>query len=120
MYPGQRLIHTVEDAVSRCSVQAHIHVNPVFFPKADGPVDGEDLFLADLEKVVGVGPEAIIHGQAYPVEAPVANPTEVILEKHPVILIGEVLHPVRVDGEVLEQVKAVPLGIFRHSGGARA
>src|ERR1035438_3786682 len=102
----QLFVHGVENAYAGRTVKTHVHMNPVFFPQPDGSVDRFDLLLVDGEEI-GSGPEAVIHGQAHPVEAPVANPAEVVLEEHPIVLVREILHPIGIGGEIFEQIKAV-------------
>src|SRR4051794_18436054 len=43
----------------------------------------------DLQKILRIGPEPVVHGQPHPVEAPVSNPTEVVFQKHPVVPVGK-------------------------------
>src|SRR5208337_1882192 len=107
----QLFVHRVENAKARRAVKANIHMNSVFFSQPDGSIDRLDLLLVD-GKQIGSGPEAVIHGQAYPVEPPVANPAKVILSEHPVVFIRKIFHPVRIGGKIFEKVKAVPARIL--------
>ena len=108
----QLFIHGVENAQARRAVKADVHMNSIFFSQPDGSVDRFDPLLVDGEEIRS-GPEAVIHRQAHPVESPVANPAKVVLQEHPIVLVGEIFHPIGISGEILEEIKAVPTRIRR-------
>ena len=88
MDAGELLIHGVEDAEAGRAVKTDVDVEVVFFAQPHGAVNRLNFFLVDGEEI-GSGPEAIIHRQTDPVEAPIANPAKIVLGEHPIVAILE-------------------------------
>ena len=108
---GDFLIHDVEDAVAGRAVETDVDVDFMFLAELDGAVDGRDGLFVDFHGVAGIGPEAVVHGEADPVEAPIVNPLEVTFWELAVVFVREIFHPVGVGGEIFEEIEAVPAGV---------
>src|SRR5208337_3393222 len=100
MNPGYDGIQAIENTEAWRPVQADVDVNSILLPQADGPVDGLNLFLVYLHQILGIGPKPVVHRQPDEVESPITNPAEVAFEEHPIVLVGEIFHPVRIGGEI--------------------
>jgi hypothetical protein len=99
-------------------MQTQIDVNRVFIAQANGAVDKLDLLLVNFQKIFWIDPEPVVHGQSHPVEAPVSNPTEVVFQKHVVVPVGEVLHPVGGGREISQKVEPYHLGLMEGEAAA--
>src|ERR1700684_303711 len=111
MDPGDFFVHHVEDAFARRAVQAEVDVHFKFLAQLDGAIDRFNIFIIDLQQVVGIGPKTVVHRKADPVESPILNPFKIDFLKLSVILVRKILHPVGVSGEIFQQVEAVPARI---------